>query len=125
MKREANFQITFNHWLKNVWKKTGAFELKQTKTDSIPFTDVKEHQAQALDQVRYGSTFVYKIPDVGYQNPFDCFSMAGEEAYVVIKYPDFFCLIDIDKWNIEYVTSKRRSLTSARARQLSTHIVDL
>lgn len=123
MKREANFQTTFNHWLKNVYKKTAAFELKQTKTDSIPFSAVVPHQIASLEQVRHG-TFVFKIPDAGYQNPFDCFCMTEMPAYVVIKYPKGVVIIPIDTFVLESKRSKRRSLTWDRAKQLSTITVD-
>ena len=122
MKREANFQTTFNHYLKSVHKKTGAFELKQTKTNSIAFDLVVPHQEQALLNVKNG-TFVYKIPDMGFQNPFDCFCMVSEDAFVVIKYPDFFCMIDINDWVQEKKISGRKSLTSTRAKEIATVIV--
>lgn len=122
MKREANFQTTFNHYLKSVHKKTGAFELKQTKTNSIAFDLVVPHQEQALLNVKNG-TFVYKIPDMGFQNPFDCFCMVNEDAFVVIKYPDFFCMIDINDWVQEKKISDRKSLTSTRAKEIATIVV--
>ena len=121
-KKEANFQTTFNHWLKAVYKKTGAYELKQTQTDSLPFSDVKPHQIEALLAVRHG-TFVFKIPDAGFQNPYDCYSMHEEPAYVVIKYPKFFCLISIDNFVAESKASKRRSLTSQRASEISVKVI--
>lgn len=119
MKREAKFNTVFCHWLKNVYKRTGAFELKQTQTDSLPFSDVVEHQIQALEAVRH-ATLVYKIPDVGYQNPFDVFSLAEEPAYVVIKYPKGVAIIPIDIFVMESKRSKRRSLIWERAKELST-----
>ena len=124
MPKEKDFQVTFNHWLKSVFKKTACYELKQTKTDSLPFSDVKDHQIAALSLARWG-TLVYKIPDVGYQNPFDCFSLTVVPAYVVIKYPKFFCLIDIDTFILERGRSKRKSLVSSRAKELSTVVVEL
>jgi hypothetical protein len=122
MKREAKFNTTFNHWLKNVYKKTGAFELKQTKSDSLPFSDVKPHQLEALQAVRH-NTFVYKIPDLGLQNPFDCFCLTEQPAYVVVKYPKFFCLISVDSFVLESQKSKRKSLTSARAKDIAFKVV--
>lgn len=124
MKHEANFQTTFNHWLKNVYKHTGAFELKQTKTDTLPFNAVVEHQRQALLATRH-STFVYKIPDLGLQNPYDCFCMTEMPAYVVLRYPKFFCLIPIDIFLLEEQRSKRKSLVGSRAKELSTCTVAL
>lgn len=119
MKHEANFNSLFNKWVKNVFKKTAAFELKQTQGDSLPFSALQEHQAQALLQARW-ETFVFKIPDVGYQNPFDCFSLSGVPAYIVIKYPKFFCLIDIETFLLERDRSKRKSLTVDRAKEIAT-----
>lgn len=124
MKREASFNTFFNHWLKEVWQETGAFELKQSQTESLPFSALKDHQLQALLHTKHG-TFVFKIPDLGVQNPFDAFSLSEEKAFVVVKYPRFFCLIDIDVWFSESSSSIRRSLTSARAKELSTVVVDL
>lgn len=122
MKHEANFNTIFNHWLKEIYKKTGAFELKQTKTDSIPFSSIVEHQKAALYNSK-NSVLVYKIPDAGFQNPYDCFCMSGVDAFVVIKYPNFFCLIDIDVWIEEEKKSERRSLTSSRAKEIATLLV--
>ena len=124
MKREANFNTYFNKWLKNVYKKTGAFELKQTKTNSIAFNAVVPHQVDSLWYAKNG-VLVYKIPDAGFQNPFDCFCMTCTPAYVVIKYPEFFCLIDIDDWINEVERSDRKSLTSERAKEIATTIVSL
>lgn len=118
MKREANFQTTFNHWLKNVYKKTAAFELKQCET-SLPYSAVVEHQRQALLQVRHG-TLVYKIPDVGFQNPFDCVCMSGMPAYVVIKFKKGVCIIPIDTFLLAEQRSKRKSITYEEAVKLST-----
>lgn len=117
--KEKNFQTKFSHWLKNVYKRTGAFELKQTKTNSLPFNAVVEHQREALLAVRT-STLVYKIPDVGFQNPFDCVSLTQQPAYVVIKYPKGVAIIPIGIFIMEEARSKRKSLTWERAKQLST-----
>lgn len=124
MRIEAKCQTKFNHWVKNVFKKTAAFELKQTQTDSIPFSDVKPHQVEALEAVRNG-VFVWKIPDAGYQNPYDSFCMSNEEAYVVIFYPKSFELIPINGFLLERERSKRKSLTYERARAISTISVPL
>ena len=124
MRIEAKCQTKFNHWVKNVFKKTAAFELKQTQTDSIPFSDVKPHQVDALLAVREGN-FVWKIPDAGFQNPFDSFSMYNEQAFVVIFYPKSFELIPINGFLLERERSKRKSLTYERARAISTISVPL
>lgn len=121
---ERNFQTDFNKWAKHLFKRTAVFELKISKTDVISFTDVKEHQVNALLAAKHAN-FVFKIPDGGWQNPFDCFSMCKVPAYVVIMFraqtknqKEFF-LIDIDDWVKEKATSARKSLTEARARQIA------
>jgi len=124
MKLEAKHQTKFNHWVKNVFKKTAAFELKQTKENSIPFSAVVPHQVDALLAVREG-VFNWKIPDAGYQNPFDSFCMVNERAYVVLFYPKSFELIPIQGFILERERSKRKSLTWERAREISTISVPL
>ncbi len=123
-KREANCQTYFNKWVKNVYKKTAVFELKQTQGDSIPFSDVVPHQIAALEQVRNG-TFVYKIPDAGFQNPFDSFCLARVPAYVVFFYPHSFHLISINTFLLEKSRSKRKSLTEKRAFDISVKSVKI
>jgi hypothetical protein len=124
MRIEARCQTKFNHWVKNVFKKTAAFELKQTQTDSIPFSDVKPHQVDALLAVREGN-FVWKIPDAGFQNPFDSFSMYNEQAFVVIFFKKSFEMIPITGFILERDRSPRKSLTYERAKAISTISVPL
>lgn len=120
--KERSFQTTFSHWLKSVHKQTGAFELKVAKNESLPFSAVAPHQLQALEQVRYG-VFVFKIPDCGFQNGFDCFSMVRQPAWIVIKYTKFFCLISIDVFLLEKDRSKRKSLTASRAVEIASEVI--
>lgn len=121
-KREANWTtIVFRKWLESKGM-TGVFEIKYSTGESLPFDAVKEHQVWNLLKVRH-QTFVYKIPDLGEKAPFDMFSMKEMPAYVVIKYPKFFCLITIDAWCNESKISKRRSLTSSRAKDIAFLII--
>jgi hypothetical protein len=119
-KSEAKFTTEFLKWVKETYKKTGAYEIKHTRgKSSFPFKELKDHQARAL-QVARGSVLAYKIPDDSQSyKPFDCFCLAGERSYVVIKYPKFFCLIDIDTFILERDRSKRASLTASRAEDIS------
>jgi len=120
--KEKDFQTEFSKYLKYVHQKTGAFELKLAKDDNIPFDAVKPHQVQALYNAKH-SHLIYKIPDDSYaQKPFDCFSLVGVPAYVVIMFyergqKEFF-MIDVDVWVKENTESKRRSLTVTRAREI-------
>lgn len=120
--KEKNFQVKFNKWLRYVYKKTGAFELKITKGISLPFSFVVPHQEAALYAAKH-SILVHKIGDDSQGiKPFDIFSLAGTPAYVVILFTRTrtFYGIDIDHWIEEKKTAKRRSLTEKQAHLIST-----
>jgi hypothetical protein len=117
--KEKDYQTIFNHWLKEKYKKTSCFELKKTDTLSLPFSAVVPHQIEALKNANEG-VLVYKIPDMGFRTPFDCFSFFRVPAYIVIKYPLSFELIPINNFIHEKERSKRKSLTYERACSIST-----
>lgn len=127
-KTEAQFQTRFNSWLRNVYKKTGAYELKQTPDDSIAYSRLEEHQENWLLAVANG-TAVYKIDDssMGYK-PFDCFCFNKCPAFVVVLYrkSNVFYLIPINTW-VFYrdEKTKRKSLTESEAKEIATLSVKL
>ena len=61
-----------------------AFELKQTQTDSISFSAVKEHQIDALLAASSSKGLLYKGPDdsAGVK-PFDFFYLRYADAFVI------------------------------------------
>jgi hypothetical protein len=125
-KLEASFTVLFRHYLKAHPMDSACFELKQTTTDSLAFSAVKEHQINALLAAKSKSGFLYKISDESRGvKPFDMFYMNQAYAYVVIKYPKFFCLIDVDDFVKENKESKRRSLTSKQAKEIAVKVVDI
>lgn len=127
-KREADFGTLFRHWLKANPMINAAFELKQTTGNSIPFTDVKEHQIDALLAVSNSKTgLLYKIPDdsMGIK-PFDYMYLRQALSFIVIKFPKFFVLIEPEAFIHERdIVSKRKSLTTERAKAISAITVDL
>ncbi len=125
IKRESKFTTLFRHWLMANPMWSAAFELKQTTTDSIPFSDVKEHQIDALLAVSEGvKGLLYKAPDDSRGiKPCDLLYLRNADAYVVIKYPNGFVLIDVDNFVKESKKSKRRSLTWDRAKQIAYQVV--
>ena len=125
IKREAAFTQLFRHWLKANPMYSAAFELKQTTTDSLPFSDVQEHQMAAL-MAAEGEGLIYKAPDDSRGiKPFDIFYLRHATSYIVIKYPHFFVIILARVFGYEKAMSARKSLTSRRARELSTVCVEL
>jgi len=117
-KLEAKFNTRFNKWLKEN-PIVGAFELKQTDL-SFPYSHLAEHQELALLNVKK-NTLIFKIPDLGYQNPFDCFCFHKNEAYVVILFQRSkkFYMIDIEVFVNHRNNSDRKSMTEEEASQIA------
>lgn len=120
--RESIFQTRFSKWVKHVYKKSAAFELKLTKSKSLPFDAVQPHQLQALKNAKHTQLF-YKIPDAGFsQKPFDCFSLSGVPTYVVVMFYTRGCktfyMIDVDDFEAASKSSKRRSLLEEVAERI-------
>lgn len=121
IKREARFTVLFRHWLMANPMWPAAFELKQSTTDSISFSDVQEHQLNALLAAAGGEKgLLYKAPDDSRGvKPCDLLYLRNADAYVVIKYPPGFVLIDVDKFVEEKKKSLRKSLTWDRAQKIA------
>ena len=121
MAKEKDFQIYFNKWLKHVHCKTGAFELKLSRSDSLPYSSVAPHQIDALLQAKHG-ILVFKLPDVGYQNPFDTFSLSGVPAFIVIKFVKSGRIygLDIDDFIKLRDGSSRKSITESECQVINT-----
>jgi len=120
MKREALFTTKLKKWLesdKSFNLFASAIEVKVTTGKSIPFSDVKEHQIAALRAVKHGS-FCYKIPDAGWQNPFDLilfnkhpysFIVLCWEKQTKPRYTFYF--VDIDMFLLLQEAGDRSSVT--------------
>lgn len=121
-KREANFTTKFERWVKATkpFTTTTWWEVKQTTGTSISFAAFKEHQLDWLTACRHGQTS-YKIPDDSRGvKPVDGVTTVYSGAVVVLKFPKEFHIIPIDTWLLEVKRSKRKSITSTHARELST-----
>lgn len=121
-KREAQFTQLFRHWLKANpnFTTSAAFELKQTGSNSLPFSAVVEHQITGLQAANSSTGILFKLPDDSRGiKPFDLFYLKDCPAYVVIKYPLGFEIITIGTFLREKAISKRKSLTHSRAKEIS------
>ncbi len=126
IKREAQFTQLFRHWLKANPMRSSAFELKQTTSNALAFEAVAQHQLDALLACTKPQGLLYKAPDDSRGiKPFDLFYLSLAYAWVVIKYPKSFHIIGVETFILEKQRSKRKSLTSGRAREISTVSVDL
>lgn len=118
--QEKDFQTIFNKWCKHFINSTAVFELKITRGGSLSFDSVKDHQSSAL-YAAVKNKVVWKIPDAGYQNPFDSFVITGASAFVVIMFHakhDNFYIIPIEKWLHEADNSSRKSITEEKAKEI-------
>ncbi len=122
-KREANFGILFRHWIKANPRHSCAFELKQTSQGSIPFSCVEEHQVAYLEAVHSDVGALIRVQ--GTNGEPDYVYLRNAPACVVIKFPKAFHIISIDAFLLEKKRSKRKSLTSGRASEISVVSVDL
>ena len=111
---EAKFTTKFIKWIKVMKNETIAFEVKITKGSSIPYAVLKDHQRDAL-YLAHHNKIVWKIPDLGVQNPFDGIMLDGVTAYVVVYYYKrgnrTFYLIPIDEWVRLARDGRRKSIT--------------
>ena len=95
-----------------------AIEVKLARGKSISFHVLAEHQEHAL-MLATGDGMCFKIPDGGWQNPFDGFVLKNEIAYVAVIFSPRIYYIPIWRWNEERSTSSRKSLTEDRAKKIS------
>ena len=121
--KEKDFQTIFNKWVRHNHTGSSAFELKVTPSAALPFDHVQTHQEAALSAAKH-SKFIFKIPDAGWQNPFDSFILSGASAFIVVMFHSKergqkeFVMIDIDAWLTERENSTRKSLTEERAKEI-------
>lgn len=128
IKREAKFGQLFRAWLKANPMRNAAFELKQTTGVSLPFSDVQEHQIMALRAVkeRGGKGLLYKIPDDSRGiKPFDFVYLREAGAFIVIRFPKEFHIIDVDTFEACRAKCGRKSITSPMAREISIATIKL
>lgn len=107
-------------WARDNIPHSCAIEVKLARGKSLPFTALAEHQEHALTLVT-GNGMGFKIPDCGYQNPFDFFILKNQIAYVAVIFHPRIYFIPIWRWVEERNSSKRKSLTEDRAIHLSAY----
>lgn len=108
---------------KHAFKQTCHFELKQTTTDYISFNCVEPQQINYGDAIQKGDGIVMR--NLGGNGEPDYSFLYKDPVYVTIRYPHFFCLIPLHTFYREKRESDRKSLTSARAREISFLVVEL
>lgn len=119
-KKEADFGV----WLKGYTEDnpptvTTGLECKQTETNSIAFSEVTSKQIAYGRKMKTGAW----IRVQGLNGEPDYIYVVNAKSYIVIKYPNVKCWIDIEAFVKERDTSKRKSLTVERAVIIADHII--
>lgn len=120
-KLEADFGVLLKgHVERNPFKVTTFIETKQTETDSILFSCLEAKQA-AHGLLTKGKGVWIRIQ--GLSGEQDYVWAAGSPSHVAVKFKSGYCLIDIELFILERDSSKRKSLTWERAREISIRTV--
>lgn len=123
-KNEASFTTKFSHWARHNLRAPAMVEVKHAKDKALPFSAVKDHQRAWLLAGIGVDTKPYKISDesAGFK-PCDLVLFGLMDAWVVVKYPKSFVVIDIEKFLEEEKQSDRKSLTEERAGEIANYVV--
>ncbi len=122
-KKEADFGVFFRKWIEKNPRYSCALELKYTSGSSIPFSAVDPKQIAYGLAISGPKGVLIRVQ--GLNGEFDYIWCRNMPAYVVIRFPKSFHLISIETFVFAKRNSLRKSLTSARAREISTISVDL
>lgn len=124
-KPEASFSIQYCQWLESPESKgiiTGPFEAKDTRgKEYLDFSEVKQDQINRLLACK--SKQGHAMRTVGNTGVPDICFYRESPAYLVVKFPKEFFIIDVETFDLERRRSKRKSLTRSRARDISIRSV--
>lgn len=87
-----------------------AIEVKLARGSSLSFSALAEHQEHAL-LLASNDGMAWKIPDCGFQNPFDAFTFKNTAAYVVVIFPPTAYFVPIEAWCAAQEKTTRKSCT--------------
>lgn len=122
--KEANFGLYFRKW----WEEHGMnapYELKDSRGKSnIAFSEVSDEQTTFALRAKSDKGILIRVENGTIGSP-DYVGFRNSPSWLVFKYPHSFSLIDIDIFLLEKKRSKRRSLTEARANEISNLTVKL
>lgn len=124
IKREAGFALSFRSWIRShrIFA-SSAFELKQTTGHLFYFKNVKVQQLEYARAI-FSDTGAF-IRVIGFNGEPDYILLKNSYTYFVIKYPHCFVGIRSDFFEDEMLSSKTKSLTSARAKEIGAFHCEL
>lgn len=124
---EAKFGLKFRKWIEVNYSHIVScpLETKDSRGKSdFPFAEVKEPQRHILMKAKSDKGVLIRV-QTGTPGAPDYNFYRNSPAFVVIKYPRGFEMIDIENFIREDKKSKKRSLSYARAGEISVLSVKL
>jgi hypothetical protein len=124
-KKEAEFGLVFRKWIEeNPPIASYPYELKDTDGEEyLNFAEVTPDQVNSALRSKSVTGNLIRIVNGTPGAPDYVFYCMCKYAWVVIRYPKGFVLIDIDAWLKEKKTSNRKSLIFERAIKIATFSV--
>ena len=120
---ETKSSVLFRHWLRANPQKTSSYEMKDTRGKNyLDLREVKDAQLDYANAIKSDRGVFIRVQALSGGEP-DYIYLRNEPAWIVIKYPKCFCIIDATILQDEKKTAKR--LDEIRARKLSTTCIEL
>lgn len=116
-KKEAEFGIKLRAWMEKEKRFSCAIETKYTPGNSIRFSCVEPKQLVYGMAMKSDKGVMVRIQ--GSNGEPDYMWCRNMPAYIGIKYPDGFVLIDVETFIMERDRSKEKSLSWQRARDIA------
>lgn len=123
MLREAKFGVLFRHWIYSDPQSSAPHELKQTITNALRFSELKDEQINYLRAAKSDRGVLIRVLGMGGEPDYAYYR--NSPAWVVVRFPDCFCIIDVDAFVKEKESRVYRTLGVARARKIAYKTVDL
>lgn len=122
--REAKSSIVFRHWIKANPQFTGSYEMKDTRgKDYFNISEVTEAQINYALAINSDKGVLMRVQALNAGMP-DYVYLRNEPAWIVIKYPKFIAVIDINVL-LTVKSGPNKSIVSNHAKMLSEHIIPL
>jgi len=127
MKHEANISLIIRHYLKaNPIPYSCPIEVKDTRgKDYLAFSEVKDEQINNALASKSSNGNLIRIASGTIGSPDYSWYINAPQAPIFIHYPKCLVSIDISVFVKERDTSKRKSLTSARAKEIAHTVIPL
>ncbi len=119
--KEADFGVELRDWIMKNPRYACSIETKQTTKPSISFNSVEQKQLNFGMAIKSNKGVLIRVQGINGEP--DYVYLRNNPAYITIKYPKGFVLIDVETFIQEKERSKRKSLTWDRAKDIAIKVV--